>query len=106
MIEIIGFEDCMNKPQLESITLNYEDRLENMITPKHLIFALFLAEGYREDGFTLDGFIEGLKKTIADTVPSYNIKLSDKINKELNDIKLFTDVAGNIISQAKSQKEE
>lgn len=102
MIEITDWKRYMNEPESEEyqfITEKYRRQLQDKITPEHFIIALLMAEEYKADGFTLDGFIEELKKAITSSVPDYNISTGDRINKALNDMKVYTDIVRDITNQ-------
>ena len=102
MIEITDWKRYMNEPESEEypfITEKYREQLQDKITPEHFIMALLMAEEYKADGFTLDGFIEELKKAIKVSVPDYNIKSTDEISKALDDIRIFTDIVRDITNQ-------
>lgn len=92
----------MNEPEPEEypfITEKYREQLQDKITPEHFIMALLMAEEYKADGFTLDGFIEELKSVITRSVPDYNISTGERINKALNDMRVYTDIVRDITNQ-------
>lgn len=102
MIEIKEFKGYMNEPEPEEytfITEKYREQLQDKIEPADFIKALLMAEEYKADGFTLDGFIEQLKIAISKSVPEYNLNQAEKINKVLNDIKVYTNIVTDIQQQ-------
>lgn len=102
VIEITDWKRYMNEPESEEypfITEKYREQLQDKIEPVDFIKALLMAEEYKADGFTLDGFIEELKKAISCSIPDYNISTGEKINKALNDMRLYTDIARDITNQ-------
>lgn len=102
MIEIKEFKGYMNEPESEEypfITEKYREQLQDKIEPVDFIKALLMAEEYKADGFTLDGFIEQLKIAISKSVPEYNLRQAEKINKALNDMRVYTDIVTDIQQQ-------
>lgn len=109
MLEITRFGDYMNRPMSEeydTITGKYRTDLQELITPPDFVKALLMAEEYKAEGFTLDGFIEELKKVITKSMPDYNIKVTESVDKQLSkahktlsDIRLYTDITSDIANQ-------
>lgn len=98
---MLNFEKYMNKPEDDGyITSKYVDKLQNEIKPEHFVYALMMAEEYQKDGFTLSGFIAELKRAIKESVPDRNIELADSINKELDKVRIMTDIVVNIAKES------
>ena len=94
MLKITGFR-AINEPEEyadEYVTAKYIDQLQNNIKPEHFVYALLMAEEYRRDGFTFDGFIAELKNAIVKSLPERNVALSYELDKNLNNIKMYTDI--------------
>ena len=101
MLKITGFK-AMNEPEEyadEYVTAKYIDQLQNNIKPEHFVYALLMAEEYRRDGFTFDGFIDELKNAIVKSLPERNVELSYEIDKNLNNIKMYTDIVLDIVNK-------
>lgn len=103
MIEIKEWREIMNEPEddmkelgVQFVTDKYREQLQDEIRPEHFIYALLMAEEYRRDGFTFDGFIAELKNVIMKSMPDYNIKLSHDVDKLINNIRLYTDIVRDI----------
>ena len=103
MLEITGFR-AMNEPEEyadEYVTAKYINRLQDNIKPEHFVYALLMAEEYRRDGFTFDGFIDELKNVIVKSLPERNVALSYELDKNLNNIKMYTDIVLDISKNKK-----
>lgn len=103
VIEITDWKNIMNEPEddikelgIQFVTEKYREQLQDEIKPKHFIYALLMAEEYKRDGFTFDGFIAELKSVIMKSMPDYNIKLSYDVDKLINNIRLYTDIVRDI----------